>query len=169
MRDPAATQRARILAALAGNAGGRTARELLADLNLDAPYAFTYINTLCRQLADKGQVTFTVETSGYHNSKRFRWFVTDAGRAELERLRTTPARQLASERVTAAREARAALARQRADLIELARQKWEAGAISDRDGLIRYLRQEGCVLEDIAGVFGLTRERVRQITLRPTW
>lgn len=161
------SMRIRVLDSLARHPGGRTARELAADLELDSMYAIVHVNGMTRKLGLRGDAEFIVEESGYHNSKRYRWHITDSGRAELEHLRNTPSRELARERELAARRDRERKLTRRRELLAEWRQRWELGEIASRDGVIRWLRQEGCMLDEIGDVFGITRERVRQICRTP--
>jgi len=104
-------------------------------------------------------------TPYYNNVPAYRWFVTPEG-----------AEYLAAGMGPGLRAARAAFVRREAeqrqktlkrhdDLITQAYVDYDPATIykCEREKAIRELRAAGCTLEAVGGVFGLTRERIRQI------
>jgi hypothetical protein len=158
------TLRIQVLEDLAGHEkDGRSAAEMVADLNLPSLYAVVHVTSMCRSLRERGQARNETERAEYNNAKRFRWYITDDGKAELEHLLATPVKDLQREAELKARVQREADAAAQAALIAEAQRAWAAHETLDRDGLIRGLREQGCMLDAIGQAFHLTRERVRQI------
>lgn len=101
----------------------------------------------------------------YHQVPTYRWFITDKGReflagglAEGRRERREAEKQVKAR-------LRAERARTVARLVTEAYEKYdpERTPACERNQAIRDLRGSGATLDAVAGVFGLTRERVRQI------
>lgn len=104
-------------------------------------------------------------TVHYHNVPTYRWFITSAGvhylaigmDAGIRRQRREQA-----ERQYAVEEAHRKLV---SDALTEAYDKYDPETTDrcERDQVMRKLREQGCTLHDIGQVFGVTRERVRQI------
>lgn len=104
----------------------------------------------------------------YHNTPCYRWRITDAGVAYLDSggyagqiARARARQELFSAERSAGQAERAELARQ-------ARERAAAvppGCRARRDEVIIWARAAGLPLECIAELFGITRERVRQVAL----
>jgi hypothetical protein len=104
-------------------------------------------------------------TPYYNNVPVYRWYITPEG---VEYLAAGMAAGIRAARVARAKQAEAQRreARRRADdLITQAYIDCDPRTISkcEREQVIRELRSAGCTLDAIGGVFGVTRERVRQI------
>jgi len=101
----------------------------------------------------------------YHRVPAHRWFITGGGVQYLADGLAEGRRRVRRER-EAAEAARLAEHRKRLD--DLLTQAYvendpEKTPACERERVIRKLRGEGCTLQDIGDVFGITRERVRQI------
>lgn len=98
----------------------------------------------------------------YQNNPVWRWFVTRAGLAYLADGMEPGLRARARAAAETRGREKASREQRQAELLRDA----TATAGQDRctrDAEIRHLRAEGCVLEDIGAVYGITRERARQI------
>jgi hypothetical protein len=106
-------------------------------------------------------------TPYYNNVPVYRWYITPEG---VEYLAAGMAAGIRAARIARAklkaeqnREAR----RRADDLITQAYVDCDPSSIykCEREKMIRELREAGCTLDAIGGVFGVTRERVRQILI----
>lgn len=103
----------------------------------------------------------------YHRVPAYRWFVTPAGSEYLAAGLSAGIRE-ARDREREREAVRLAAHRRRlADLLTEAYDKYdpETTPRCERERVMRELRSEGCTLHDIGQIFGLTRERVRQILI----
>jgi hypothetical protein len=101
----------------------------------------------------------------YHNMPAYRWYITDKGREYLDGGMAAGERVRRQAAARAEQERRAAR-RTRADqLVTQAYVDYDPSTVPScvRTRVIRELREAGCTLDAIGGVFSLTRERVRQI------
>lgn len=101
----------------------------------------------------------------YHNVPAYRWFITPEGVSYLADGLDEGRRQMRRDR-EAAEDAR--LAAHRKHLNDLLTQAYVENdpattTACERERVMRKLREEGCTLQDIGDVFGITRERVRQV------
>jgi len=101
----------------------------------------------------------------YHAVPAYRWFITPEGVAFLAGGMDAGAR---ARRVSAAQreaEAKRAARRHADDLVTQAYVTYDPSSTyqCEREKVIRELRAAGCTLAEIGGVFGITRERTRQI------
>jgi Sigma-70, region 4 len=101
----------------------------------------------------------------YHRVPAFRWFITADGVQFLADGLAEGRRRMRDERDAAER---LRLIEHRKRLADLLTQAYvENDPVTtpacERERVIRKLRDEGCTLQDIGDVFGVTRERVRQI------
>lgn len=101
----------------------------------------------------------------YHHAPVWRWFITAEGSAHLARELRPPA---AFER--ASRTAERALERERAAvLLAVAARQYGPSRYGqgippcERNRVIAELRSQGCTYAAIGDIFGITRERVRQV------
>lgn len=129
----------------------------------------TWVNKILERQAFRGRARRgEPEISPYyHQVPAFRWYITDKG---VQYLAGGCAEGAKERRVTAqAAEAaaRAAARRRRENLITQAYVDYDPHTTPRcvREQAIKELRAAGCTLEEISGVFGITRERVRQIQI----
>jgi hypothetical protein len=101
----------------------------------------------------------------YHKVPAYRWFVTPEGTGYLAAGMKEGMKQARLAKEERERAVLMAHRRRLADLLTDAYDKHDPSAVTtcERERVIRELRTQGCTLHDIGGVFGLTRERVRQI------
>jgi hypothetical protein len=121
-----------------------------------------HVNDVLRNFEASGKVRRRgVEPSlRYHHSPTVRWVVTPAGRAYL-----AAGGHGAAKRARLARaEAREQEARRLRALVLESRTRFGPDSPQhERLAESRRLRAEGVTLEDIGGIFGVTRERIRQL------
>jgi len=104
-------------------------------------------------------------TKYYHRVPTYRWYITPAGVHFLAVGLYEGIRAAKREEKNREHAARVLRRRRLADLLTDAYDKYdpETTPRCERERVIRELRAQGCTLHDIGGVFGITRERVRQI------
>lgn len=104
-------------------------------------------------------------TKYYHRVPTYRWFITPAGVEYLAMGLNEGIRAAQREEQARQQAAQAMRRRKLADMLTDAYMSHDpqTTAPCERERVIRELRQAGCTLHDIGGVFGITRERVRQI------
>lgn len=107
----------------------------------------------------------TEPTPYYNNVPVYRWFVTPKGVEYLAAGMGAGIRAAKREAEQRAAEQHLKTMKRREDLITQAYVDYDPHSIykCEREKAIRELRAAGCTLEAVGGVFGLTRERVRQI------
>lgn len=101
----------------------------------------------------------------YHNVPAFRWFITDKGREYLEGGMAHGRAQRREAAVAAERERRAERRRHADSMLTQAYVEHDPATTPQcvRSRVIGELREAGCTLDQVGGLFDLTRERVRQI------
>jgi len=147
-----------------GATGPEIARQFTAGL---LQRRMTIVNQILGRNRDHGRVIRgpMEPTKYYHRVPTYRWFITPAGVHYLAMGLKEGIRAAALEEKNRQRAARAAHRRRLADLLTDAYDKYDPDTTPrcERERVIRELRAQGCTLHDIGGVFGITRERVRQI------
>ena len=101
----------------------------------------------------------------YHNVPVYRWFITPGGVQFLGDGLAEGRRKMRRDREEAERVRLEAFHKQLADLLTQAYAENDPVTTPqcEREQVMRKLRDAGCTLQDIGDVFGVTRERVRQI------
>jgi hypothetical protein len=107
-------------------------------------------------------------TKYYHRVPTYRWFITPAGVHYLATGMEKGARQARWEQAERKRAELAEYRRHLADLLTEAYDRIDPQTAPkcERERVMRELRTAGCTLESIGEVFGVTRERVRQVLNR---
>lgn len=108
----------------------------------------------------------TMEPTPYYNNvPAYRWYVTPHGVEYLAAGMSEGLRAAKRETDRRMAEQRLATLKRRENLITQAYIDYDPHSIykCEREKAIRELRAAGCTLDAVGGVFGLTRERVRQI------
>ena len=128
------------------------------------------VNSTLQQMRTSGYVdraTAAERSRHYHGAPVYRWFITPGGQSYLQG-GGPPGRRLGATAKLAARQLakQERAARYLTEFRAAAKLAALAGScLKKRNATIGKLRQEShLTLEDIGGLFGLTRERVRQIT-----
>jgi hypothetical protein len=162
-----------VLAFLAEAGPGGATTTAIAQAH-DYPEAYqqrsNYASAVLARLDNRGHAERTgIERSPlYRGAPVSRWRITDAGQLVLD---TAVAREAArtelEARIEQAEQARkTALDDVRAELSALIRDGGMIAVTAEwRAARVRRLRAVPCTLSEIAGVFGVTKERVRQIEL----
>lgn len=107
----------------------------------------------------------TEPTPYYHRVPVYRWFITPEGVAYLAAGMAAGLRAARRERAQRAVEQRTEKRKRQESMITQAYVNCDPRTIykCEREKVIRELRGEGVTLDEIGQVFGLTRERIRQI------
>ena len=149
----------------AGMAAGDLARQF--DEPEDIQRRLSWAGNELRRYRDRGYVTRSPRTEPsayYNNTPAFRWFITPEGSAYL-------AGGMYEGRVARTRDAAARKEQEREarklrqeQLLREAAAAWSPVTCPcARDAEIRHLNAEGCLRDATGAVYGLTRERIRQI------
>lgn len=106
-------------------------------------------------------------TKYYHRVPTYRWFITPAG---VEYLAMGLNEGIRAAQIEEQARQQAAMMMHRRKLADMLTEAYfahdpETTARCERERVIHELRRAGCTLHDIGGVFGITRERVRQILI----
>jgi len=104
-------------------------------------------------------------TPYYNNVPVYRWYITGDGEQYLAAGMAEGIRAARASEIARAAEQRREEQRHADDMITQAYVSYDPATIykCEREQAIRELREAGCTLDAIGGVFSLTRERVRQI------
>jgi hypothetical protein len=144
--------------------GGRTGSDIahLFDEPTDLLRRLTHVNYVLRNFEASGRARRGDEEPSprYQHSPTVRWFVTPAGRKYLAAGGHGAVKRARLAR--AADQAREAQ-RLRALVLESRTRFGPDSPQHERLAESRRLRAEGVTLEDIGGIFGVTRERIRQL------
>lgn len=165
--------RPRTALALLAQAGdkGLTTPEILAAADDGGGSRMSWYGSVLRQALSRGWVKeLGRESGGWQKGKVIRWGITPEGisrLAEYDVARSTPS-------VRKQRQAQAAAnAAAKADREPLlAYWKEAAPALTSpevKHALALKLREDGCTLQEIADVFGTSREWIRQVLAQGTW
>lgn len=126
-----------------------------------------WTNQILHRLAAQGYAERgTKEASPYyHRVPAYRWFITDKGREYLAGGLAEGRRKRREDEKYVKARLRQERARNAARLVTEAYEKYDPDSTPAcvRNQAIRDLRGAGCSLDAVGGVFGITRERVRQI------
>ena len=103
----------------------------------------------------------------YHRVPVYRWFVTPEGVQYLADGLAEGRRKMRDEREAAENERLAQHRKKLDNLLTQAYVENDPATVTacQRERVIRELRDAGCTLQDIGDVFGITRERVRQVQM----
>lgn len=137
------------------------AGDIARSFSHDRPHRLnSRCNTELARMQDDGRVrrSHVTEPSAYYrNIPAYRWFITAAGRRQLEE------RTRAAARRNAEQEARAELQRIRERAPLIAARVLATGCTVRRNASVRELAARGLTRTEIANAFGISRERVRQL------
>lgn len=163
-----------VLAALAeagdkGLLAGEISRRFSRPENITARQARS--NWVLRQQQSEGHVRRggTEPTPFYHNTPCYRWHITDEGRDYLASGGWEGKAARNRARLGALAAEKAARRKRHAEMTRLVTEAASAvppGCRARRDEVIIWARAEGLPLEWISALFGITRERARQIARR---
>ena len=155
----------------AGSRGATTAEITLAT-NHPAPYVqrSNSISTILRRLENRyeAELAGTERSTVYRGAPVHRWRITRTGHARVQAVLEREAAQIAlDDRIEQAAQARKdALAAVRAEMAQLVVAGGMPAVTAEwRAARVRELRAVPCTLAEIGELFGITRERVRQIEL----
>lgn len=129
------------------------------------------VNGILESLRRRGRATrsTTMEpTPYYHNVPAYRWHLTSAGEAYYASGGQEGHQRTIQAMVSARQRSREERAQQRSALLAEARSRASLlapGCLHARNELISELRTRGLLLHEIGDLFGITRERARQVTV----
>lgn len=154
----------RILRAIAASPHGLAAPGLVAELAEGIePHqkALAWYGTILRAHAGNGLIARAGKTEGgWQRCPAFIYRITGEGLARLAHIDDEPNRKAAHDKALA--QAEEASERRHAALAEAGRVYSRATPRDDRRTAALQLRNLGCSLEEIGGIFGVTREMIRQ-------
>lgn len=157
----------RILRAIAASPEGMAAPGLVEELAegiQPRQQALTWYGSILRRHAQNGLIARAGKTEGgWQRCPALIYQITDEGIARLDYVDDEPNRKAAYDKALA--EAGEAAALRHAALMEAASIYSRATPRAERRAIALHLRNLGCSLEEVGGIFGVTREMIRQDVL----
>lgn len=145
---------------------GRQLRGEISTPTANLQRRLAWVNQILHRMHRRGFVTRRMDRSPhYRQVPAYRWWITESGVTFLAVGMWTGVRAARVEQRRRREEERASWQRHTNDLITQAYIDYDPATVClyERTRIIGVLRAAGCTLESIGGVFGITRERVRQI------
>jgi hypothetical protein len=168
MQTPARPDRPRTALRLLAAAGpaGLTTPDIRTQAGEDGPGSTSWYSVVLKTLEDRGHITKLGrdERAGWQAGRPNRWAITDAGLARLaEYDKPKEAKTRPQSARDTAREARKPSLQMAVTLLPTLHRPEEKYALAHG------LREVGCTLDEIAGVFGTSREWIRKVLAQQTW